>query len=67
MLVLSRRPGEEIVIGDSIRITVAGVQGDKVRLGISAPDDIPVHRSEVYDRIREFGPPAEATQNRIRT
>src|SRR5947209_5891639 len=54
MLVLSRRAGEEIVIGDSIRITVASVHGDKVRIGISAPEDVPVHRSEVFDRIREF-------------
>lgn len=52
MLVLSRKRDEKIVIGDSIVITVVEVRGDKVRLGIDAPTEIPVHRQEVFDAIR---------------
>lgn len=52
MLVLSRRRNESIVINDNIVITVADIRGDKVRLGIEAPQEIPVHRREVYEKIR---------------
>lgn len=52
MLVLSRHKDETIVIGDNIKITVVDIRGDKVRLGIEAPQDIPVHRQEVYDAIK---------------
>lgn len=52
MLVLSRHRDEQIVIGDDIVITLVEIRGDKVRLGIDAPRDIPVHRREVYDAIR---------------
>lgn len=52
MLVLSRKVGEKIIIGDSIAITVVSVQGDHVRIGIDAPKDIPVHRKEVHDEIK---------------
>lgn len=52
MLVLSRKRDERIVIGDNIVITVVEVRGDKVRLGIEAPNDVPVHRQEVLDAIR---------------
>ena len=56
MLVLSRQRDETIVIGDSIRITIVEVRGDKVRIGIDAPKDVTVHRQEVYDAIkREAG------------
>ena len=51
MLVLSRKKGESIVINNDIRITVVEVRGDKVRIGIDAPKDIPVHRQEVYETI----------------
>ncbi len=51
MLVLSRQRGESIFIGDNIRITVVEIRGDKVRLGIECPNEIPVHRQEVYDAI----------------
>jgi carbon storage regulator len=51
MLVLSRKFGEAIVIGDSITVTVLDVQGDRVRLGVSAPHEVPVHRDEVYRKI----------------
>lgn len=52
MLVLSRHRDESILIGDDIIITVVDVRGDKVRLGISAPNEVPVHRQEVYDAIQ---------------
>ncbi|MCA9049021.1 MAG: carbon storage regulator CsrA [Planctomycetaceae bacterium] len=56
MLVLSRQRDETIIIGDSIRITIVEVRGDKVRIGIDAPKDVTVHRQEVYDAIkRESG------------
>ena len=58
MLVLSRQRDETIVIGDSIRITIVEVRGDKVRIGIDAPKDVTVHRQEVYVAIkREAGGP----------
>ena len=52
MLVLSRKKDEKIVIGDSIKLMVIEIRGDKVRLGIEAPRDVSVHREEVYDAIR---------------
>ena len=52
MLVLSRQKDQTIMIGDTIEITVVDIRGDKVRLGISAPSKIPVHRKEVYDAIQ---------------
>ncbi len=57
MLVLSRKRNESIVINDNIKITVVDIRGDKVRLGITAPRDIPVHREEVYEAI--YGKPVE--------
>lgn len=53
MLVLSRQRDETIMIGDEIQITVVDIRGDKIRLGITAPARIAVHRKEVYDAIRE--------------
>ncbi|MHC4292920.1 MAG: carbon storage regulator CsrA [Planctomycetota bacterium] len=52
MLVLSRQRDESIMIGDDVEITIVEVRGDKVRLGINAPREIPVHRREVYDAIQ---------------
>ena len=52
MLVLSRKIGETITIGDDIRITVIQVIANKIRIGISAPEDVPVHRLEVYQTLR---------------
>jgi carbon storage regulator len=52
MLVLSRKINETIIINDNIVITVVDIRGDKVRLGIEAPKDVPVHRQEVYDAIK---------------
>lgn len=57
MLVLSRKTGEFIRIGEDIRVTVVEVRGDQVRLGIAAPRDVAVHRSEIYDRIHESRKP----------
>ena len=51
MLVLSRKSNESIVINNNITVTVVEIRGDKVRLGIVAPKEIPVHRQEVYDQI----------------
>ncbi|MFM8284811.1 MAG: carbon storage regulator CsrA [Planctomycetaceae bacterium] len=52
MLVLSRQRDESIMIGDNVVITVVDIRGDKVRLGINAPAEIPVHRQEVYEAIQ---------------
>jgi carbon storage regulator len=52
MLVLSRQKDESIMIGDDVEITIVDVRGDKVRLGIAAPKEIPVHRKEVYEAIQ---------------
>ncbi len=52
MLVLSRKRDESIMIGDDVEITIVDVRGDKVRLGITAPKNIPVHRREIYDAIQ---------------
>ncbi len=52
MLVLSRHRDESIMIGDNIVLTIVDIRGDKVRLGIEAPQDIPVHRQEVYEAIQ---------------
>jgi len=52
MLILTRRPGESVKIGDRVTIRVLGVKGGQVRLGFSAPADVAVHREEVYERIQ---------------
>jgi carbon storage regulator len=59
MLVLSRRPGETVVINRDIEVTIVAVQGDRVRLGINAPASVRVDRKEVHDRRMEFELPAE--------
>lgn len=66
MLVLSRHRDETIMIGDDIVVTVVDIRGDKVRLGISAPPNIPVHRQEVFEAIqRENRPLLSKLPNRI--
>ncbi|MEN6450685.1 MAG: carbon storage regulator CsrA [Thermoguttaceae bacterium] len=65
MLVLSRQRDESIVIGDNIVVTVVDIRGDKVRLGIEAPGEVPVHRQEVYQAIqRESRKPGQAEPHR---
>lgn len=67
MLVLSRHRDESIIIGDDIVITVVDIRGDKVRLGIDAPKEVPVHRQEVYEAIkRENARASEISPSEIR-
>jgi len=51
MLILTRRAGETIMVGDEVTITVLGIKGNQVRLGVNAPKEIAVHREEIYERI----------------
>ncbi len=55
MLVLSRKPGQEIIIGGRIKITVTRVSGSRVTLGIEAPDDVQILRAEIKDLVNQFG------------
>jgi carbon storage regulator len=55
MLILTRRVSESLMIGDEVTITVLGVKGNQVRLGVNAPKDVAVHREEIYERIRAEG------------
>ncbi len=52
MLILTRRVGETLMIGDEVTVTVLGVKGNQVRIGVNAPKDVAVHREEIYERIR---------------
>ena len=52
MLILTRRVGETLMIGDEVTVTVLGVKGNQVRIGVNAPRDVSVHREEIYDRIK---------------
>ena len=52
MLILTRRVGETLIIGDNVKVTVLGVRGHQVRIGVDAPKDVSVHREEIYHRIQ---------------
>ena len=53
MLILTRRVGESLMIGDDVNVTVLGIRGNQVRLGVDAPKDVAVHREEIYERIQQ--------------
>ncbi|MDN5863051.1 MAG: carbon storage regulator CsrA [Salinisphaera sp.] len=63
MLILTRRQGETLLIGDDIKVTVLGVKGHQVRLGVEAPRDIAVHREEVRDRLQTSSDAAKPQSN----
>lgn len=66
MLILTRRVGETLMVGDDVTVTVLGVKGNQVRIGVNAPKDVAVHREEIYDRIRkenDGGAPRTADEN----
>jgi carbon storage regulator len=52
MLILTRRVGETVMIGDNVTVTIVGVRGTQIRIGVNAPKDVTVHRKEIYERIR---------------
>lgn len=64
MLILTRRIGETLIIGDDVNITVLGVKGNQVRLGINAPKDVSVHREEIYLRIQQEKEGSEDSDNK---
>lgn len=62
MLILTRRVGETLMIGDDVSVTVLGVKGNQVRVGINAPRDVAVHREEIYNRIQGEEPEVAETE-----
>jgi carbon storage regulator len=72
MLILTRRVGETVMIGDDVTITVLGVKGNQVRVGINAPKSVAVHREEIYERIKreqqpDHGEPQDAPDEAQKT
>ena len=67
MLILTRRVGETVMIGDEVTITVLGVKGNQVRVGINAPKHVAVHREEIYERIKREQHPTEDLTEKVKT
>lgn len=63
MLILTRRVGETLMIGDEVTVTVLGVKGNQVRIGINAPKEVSVHREEIYERIKREQAPGEGNHH----
>jgi len=64
MLILTRRVGETVMIGDDVTITVLGVKGNQVRVGINAPKSVAVHREEIYERIKREQQSSDVPENK---
>jgi carbon storage regulator len=66
MLILTRRVGETVMIGDDVTITVLGVKGNQVRVGINAPKHVAVHREEIYERIKREQQPEDVAAEKLK-
>ena len=63
MLILTRRVGETLMVGDDVTVTVLGVKGNQVRIGVNAPKEVAVHREEIYERIKRERSPEGNSEN----
>ena len=65
MLILTRRVGETVMIGNEVTVTVLGVKGNQVRIGVNAPKDVAVHREEIYERIKREEDGSDTPSNKM--